>query len=113
MHTVASASRCGTSPSNQGSFEVQTTNLSAGDTFAFYVGAEGTFTVNWGDGTSETYNNTIVQTGTGSGTITRNQYGNEPYFSHTYSSGGVKNITITGCATKYRDWQIVRWTTLL
>lgn len=93
----AFASRC--SSNNPGSFEIRTVDLSttSDKKVEFYIGAEGSFTVDWGDGTTTTIENRI----TGDGVTTSGNNGS-PYLSHTYSSGGQKDIIVSGCATKYR-----------
>lgn len=84
-----------------GSFEIRTVDLSttSDKKVEFYIGAAGSFTVDWGDGTTTTITNSI----TGDGVTTSGNNGS-PYLSHTYSSGGQKDITVSGSATKYRRW---------
>ena len=49
VHFAALAGRC--SSSNEGSFEIQTIDLTGTDKkVEFYIGAEGYFSVDWGDG---------------------------------------------------------------
>ena len=85
--------RC--SSSNPGSFIVRTTNLSAGDKVEFYIEPKGTFTVTWGNEGSTTHENT----GDGQGNTMVGHY-----FSHTFQSGGHKDITVSGCATDYHQY---------
>lgn len=63
-------------------FTITTTNMSAGDTFKYWQGAEGLFYVDWGDGTQQTINYV--------GTI-----------EHTYATAGVHTIRFGGLATDY------------
>ena len=82
-------------------FTITTTNLENDTTFAFYMSAQGTFYVDWGDGTVDT--------------IVRNDTINTNY-SHTYATGGVKTIRFGGLATGYsignylyRDYTAIRF----
>ena len=97
MHTVALA-RC--SSGNPGSFIITTTNLSAGDKVEFYIEPKGTFTVTWDNEGSTTH----VNTGDGNGSDMVGYY-----FSHTFQSGGHKDITVTGCATDYHQYFFDGW----
>ena len=67
-------------------FTIVTTNMTANDTFSFYVYAKGNFVIDWGDGTIED--------------ITSTTTGNR-FISHTYETAGVHNIRIGGLATEY------------
>ena len=68
-------------------FSFTTTELNAGDSMSFSLTPSGTFTVDWGDGTTP---QVIERTNTTSGT-----------YSHSYSNAGPKTIKITGRATGY------------
>lgn len=63
-------------------FTVTTTNMSAGDIFKYWQGADGLFYVDWGDGTLQTINYKDVIT-------------------HTYETAGVHTIRFDGLATDY------------
>lgn len=65
-------------------FSVVTTSLSANTTFRFYIGAAGSFMVNWGDGNTQVVSSPGV-------------------VSHTYSSAGARTIGIVGDATSYTN----------
>lgn len=65
-------------------FSVVTTSLSANTTFRFYIGAAGSFMVNWGDGNTQVVSSPGV-------------------VSHTYSSANTYTIGISGDATSYTD----------
>ena len=67
-------------------FSFTTTPLNAGDSVSFDLTPSGTFTVDWGDGTTPE-----VRTNTTSAT----------YFSHTYTNAGAKTVKITGRANGY------------
>ncbi|MFQ6704210.1 MAG: hypothetical protein ACLRFP_03995 [Alphaproteobacteria bacterium] len=59
---------------------------SATDSFEINIAAKGTFTIDWGDGTVETYNQTSSYT--------------KPY-SHKYADSGPQTIRFAGQATEY------------
>lgn len=67
-------------------FTVTTTNLSANTEFRFTITAEGTFYVDWGDGTVETLSHISTL---------------EVLHKHKYTTGGVKTIRFGGIATEY------------
>ena len=67
-------------------FLITTTELVADTTFAFYMSAQGTFYVDWGDGTVDT--------------ITRNDT-TITLYDHTYTTDGRKSIRFSGLATGY------------
>jgi hypothetical protein len=69
------------------SFSVTLTEISAGAMFSFNMSASGTFTVDWGDGTT-------VETITKSDTTNTN-------YSHTYASSGTYVVRLGGTATGY------------
>ena len=60
--------------------------ISATDSFTINIAAKGTFTIDWGDGTVETFNQTSAYT--------------KPY-QHTYVDGGPQTIRLAGQATEY------------
>ena len=68
-------------------FSFTTTALNAGDSVSFSLTPSGTFTVDWGDGSTP---QVIERTNTTSET-----------YSHSYSNAGAKTIKITGRATGY------------
>lgn len=68
-------------------FTIVTTNMTANDTFTFYISARGTFVVDWGDGTVNTY--------------TYNDANYSMALTHTYTAAGTHNINIGGRATGY------------
>lgn len=67
-------------------FTITTTSMTADDTFRFYISAAGTFVVDWGDGTVDTYVNDKATPMT---------------CEHTYTTAGVHNIRVGGRATGY------------
>ncbi|MBO4480273.1 MAG: InlB B-repeat-containing protein, partial [Alphaproteobacteria bacterium] len=67
-------------------FTIITTNMTANDTFRFYTYAKGTFIVDWGDGTVDTYTVSTVS---------------KRAIEHTYTTAGVHNIRVGGIATEY------------
>jgi hypothetical protein len=69
------------------SFSVTLTEISAGTSFLVKISASGTFTVDWGDGTT-------VET------ITKSDTTNTSYY-HTYASAGNYVIQFSGTATGY------------
>ncbi len=73
------------------SFTITTTNLSAGDSVTFSIGAAGTFYIDCGNGSAN------------SGTITKQDASNGNYFCNYPSRGGVKTIRIGGTATAYNS----------
>ena len=73
-------------------FSITTTNdMPNNATFAFYLSAQGTFYVDWGEG-----NNTPAEIITHDNTT-------ETLYSHTYTTGGEKTIRFGGVATKYKS----------
>jgi hypothetical protein len=68
-------------------FSFTTTALNAGDSVSFDLTPSGTFTVDWGDGSTP---QVIERTNTTSET-----------YSHSYSNAGPKTVKITGRATGY------------
>jgi len=72
---------------NESSFSVTTVEIDDNATFSFHMSAAGIFTVDWGDGTSETLNRTNNTTNT--------------KYSHTYATGGEYTISFAGTATGY------------
>jgi len=75
-------------------FAVTTTAMSAGQSFTFGMSAEGTFYVDWGDGTVDL--------------IDRSSYNQDPQkYSHTYTTASGNNgwtVKIWGEATGYKMW---------
>lgn len=67
-------------------FTVTTTNLSANTEFRFTITAEGTFYVDWGDGTVERLSHISTL---------------EVLHKHKYTTAGVKTIRFGGVATEY------------
>ena len=72
-------------------FSFTTTTLNAGDSMSFSLTPSGTFTVDWGDGTTP---QVIERTNTTSET-----------YSHSYSNAGAKTVKITGRANGYSTAQ--------
>lgn len=68
-------------------FTIVTTNMTANDTFTFYISARGTFGIDWGDGSPVEQ---VVKNNT-----------NARQYTHTYTDAGVYNIRIGGIATGY------------
>ena len=68
-------------------FSFTTTALNAGDSMSFSLTPSGTFTVDWGDGSTP---QVIERTNTTSET-----------YSHSYATGGEKTVKISGRATGY------------
>ena len=69
-------------------FTITTIDMPANTTFNFKMSAKGTFWVDWGDGSPV---ETITRSSAASGTT----------YSHTYTTGGVKQIMFDGLATGY------------
>jgi hypothetical protein len=71
-------------------FTIVTTNMTANDTFRFYIYSAGTFVVDWDDGNLQSY--TLANAAQG---LT---------LSHTYTTAGVHNIRVGGLATAYSPY---------
>ena len=69
-------------------FTITTTTLSTGAKFGFSLSAAGNFTVDWGDGNIQNINRDDT---------------NSDEYTHTYETGGEKNIKFCGLATKYNS----------
>jgi len=67
-------------------FEITTVDLSENATFRFYIGATGTFYVDWGDGIVDTKRHTDTS---------------EVLYEHEYLTSGEKIIRFAGQATGY------------
>ena len=66
-------------------FKIKTTTLSSGSVFQIKIAAEGTYRIDWGDGTVQTYTQSTS---------------NQTTYSHTYTSSGVRYIGISGAARR-------------
>ncbi len=84
-------------PTPSAEFTVTTTPDTT--SFKFYISAAGTFAIDWGDGTVETFTKDV----TGGGNLSRD-FGT--MYSHTYSTAKSYKIGISGQATAYNAQEI-------